>query len=81
MACGTPAVVSNNASLPEVVGDAGIILKDNSVHKMADIMARLSQDVVLRGELAKKGVLRAQEFSWINSSRKLLEVYRNILNK
>ena len=81
MACGTPAVVSNNASLPEVVGDAGIILKDNSIHKMADIMARLSQDAAWRGELAKKGVLRAQEFSWINSSRKLLEVYRNILNK
>jgi glycosyltransferase involved in cell wall biosynthesis len=71
MACGVPVLTSNLCSLPEVVGDAGILVDPHNVEEIADGMRRLVQDSGLRAELRTRGILRASEFSWMSTGRKI----------
>jgi glycosyltransferase involved in cell wall biosynthesis len=64
LACGTPAIVSNRTSLPEVVGDAGILLDAFDVEGFAAAMRRLSTDAPLRAELSRRALAQAGRFSW-----------------
>jgi glycosyltransferase involved in cell wall biosynthesis len=64
MACGTPPLTSNLASLPEVVGDAGILVNPNDVDAIAEGIYRLVEDSQLREALRDKGLIRASQFSW-----------------
>jgi glycosyltransferase involved in cell wall biosynthesis len=64
MSCGTPALASNASSVPEVVGDAGILLDPKDAHAWADAVERIMQDGVLRDELSRKGLSRAAQFTW-----------------
>src|SRR6266404_5348124 len=70
MACGTPVVTSNVCSIPEVVGDAGILVDPFDVEAIADGIKRLVQDSSLREELRRKGLLQAKKFSWGETARK-----------
>ena len=78
MACGTPTVVSNVSSLPEVVGDAGLLVDPRHYEEMAIAIHRLVTDDVLHAELRAKGIQRAQTFSWEKAARKTLDVYRKV---
>ena len=78
LACGTPTVVSNVSSLPEVVGDAGLLIDPRHYEEMAIAIHRLVTDDVLHAELRAKGIQRAQTFSWEKAARKTLDVYRKI---
>jgi glycosyltransferase involved in cell wall biosynthesis len=76
MACGTPVVVSNVSSLPEVAGDAAIAVSPDDVQGFADAMTRLLADDDLRRKLSELGLQRAREFSWERAAVGTLAVYR-----
>lgn len=71
MAAGTPVIASNKMSIPNVVGDAGIIVEPCSVSELSKAVIRISNDESLRTELVKKGYKRATKLSWKNTSRQL----------
>ena len=64
MACGTPAVVSNTTSLPEVVGDAAVLVDPLSVEDLAQAMKRVVSDTALRAGLRERGLKQAQRYRW-----------------
>jgi len=76
MACGVSVLASNVSSLPEVVGDASLLVDPQDVDAIAREMARLWQDEVLRRELAARGLERARSFSWERTASQTLNVYR-----
>ena len=80
MACGTPVLVSDAASLPEVTGtDAAVVVKPYSVQSIAKGLHLLFTDNNLRTSLSQKGLARAKEFSWEKSAELLYQVYLEIL--
>ncbi len=79
MACGTPVVCSNAASLPEVVGDAAITVDPHDVEGLAEAIHRVLADAGLREELRAKGLERAKLFTWERAARETLDVYRRVL--
>lgn len=76
MACGTPVISSNASSLPEVAGDAAMLIDPRDVDGMAGAIDRLARDPMLRVELAKRGLERARQFSWARTARETVDVYR-----
>lgn len=78
MACGTPTIVSNVSSLPEVVGDAALLVNPENWEEIAVAMHRLLVDDDLHAELRQKGLERARHFSWSLTARRTLEVYRQV---
>ncbi|MGA9351105.1 MAG: glycosyltransferase family 1 protein [Anaerolineae bacterium] len=78
MACGTPVVCSNAASLPEVVGDAAITVDPYDVEGLAEAMQRVLTDVELQEQLREKGLERAQQFTWERTARETVAVYREV---
>ena len=78
MACGVPVLASNVSSLPEVVGDAGVLVDPQDVDAIAREMARLWQDEALRRELAARGIERARSFSWERTASQTLSVYTRL---
>ena len=78
MACGTPAVVANVSSLPEVVGDAALLVAPNDVEELTVALWRLLTDDQVWTELQQKGFKRAERFSWARAARETLDVYRSI---
>jgi len=79
MACGTPVITSNLSSLPEVMGEAGILVDPLKVEEIVLAMKKLSTDRELREELQKKGLERAKLFSWERAAKETLELYREML--
>jgi glycosyltransferase involved in cell wall biosynthesis len=77
MACGTPVVVSNVSSLPEVVGDAGVLVDPNSVNSIAEGLLKVLMDKNLQEEMSKKGIEQARKFTWEETARKTLHVLEN----
>ena len=76
MACGVPVVVSNTSSLPEVVGDAGLLVDPLDVDALAEAMIAVLSDEDLRASLRQKGIARAKRFSWERTARETLEAYK-----
>jgi glycosyltransferase involved in cell wall biosynthesis len=81
MACGTPVIVSNVSSLPEVIGDAGMLVAPEDVEGLTVAMWRVLGDENLRREMREKGLKRAQTFSWQRAARETLAVYRKVAEK
>lgn len=79
MACGAPVISSNTSALPEVVGDAGILLAPNDVTSFAHAMTTLAGDSTLQAELRGRGVERAKLFSWERSAREIAECYARLV--
>jgi glycosyltransferase involved in cell wall biosynthesis len=75
MASGTPVITSNVSSLPEVVGDAALLVDPYQPEAIADAMRRVLTDQALRDDLVRKGLVRASEFSWDRSVRRVREIY------
>ena len=78
MACGTPVVVSNVSSLPEVVGDAGLLVDPENVSELTVAIWRALTDQALRTELIAKGLKRARCFSWEKTALQTLELYQRV---
>ncbi len=78
MACGAAVITSNTSSLPEVVGDAALLIDPHNTSELAQAMIRLLEDERLREELRQKGYARAQIFTWPKSASKMLSVYQGL---
>lgn len=78
MACGTPVIVSNVSSLPEIVGDAGLLVDPYDVEQLAVAMWRAVTDTELRKSLIAKGLKRAGFFSWDRAAKETLELYHRL---
>ena len=74
MACGTPVIAAKTSSLPEVVGEAGLLVDPLSVEEIAAAMHRLLADEALRAALSRQGRERAALFSWDRCARETLAV-------
>jgi glycosyltransferase involved in cell wall biosynthesis len=75
MASGTPVVTSNVSSLPEVVGDAAVLIDPHDPAAIAEGIRRVLTSPTLRAELVAKGLARARQFSWEESVRRIREIY------
>lgn len=71
MACGTPVITSNNSSLPEVVGDAGIMIDANDTKGFTTSITKVIKDKSLQQKMISAGIKQAKNFSWQNSAEKL----------
>ncbi|ABR55980.1 MAG: hypothetical protein PWP15_87 [Methanothermococcus sp.] len=80
MQCGTPVITSNTSSLPEVVGDAGIMVNPYDVDELANKMYEVLTNDGIREELSKKGIERAKLFSWKKCAEEHLKVYEEVYN-
>lgn len=78
MACGAPVIASNISSLPEVVGDAGILFDPCNADELASAIARVLSDDTLRDALHAESLTRAAQFSWERTARETLAVYRSL---
>jgi glycosyltransferase involved in cell wall biosynthesis len=78
MASGTPVVTSNVSSLPEVAGDAAVLVDPYDVDSLVDGLRRVPTDPVLAAEMRAKGLVRAREFSWERSVARTLDVYARV---
>jgi glycosyltransferase involved in cell wall biosynthesis len=79
MAHGTPVITSNTSSLPEVVGEAALLVDPLSTTAIEEAMARLLNDEALCQTLSSRGLERAKLFSWESTAQKTLAAYRQIL--
>jgi len=75
MACGTPVVISNAAALTEVVGDAGLVVRPDDPHDIANGLAWVIGNEDFRATLIQRGLVRAAAFSWDRAARETLRVY------
>lgn len=79
MACGTPVLSSNTSSLPEVCGDAAILVDPLNVEAIADGIRRLATDNRLREDYRLRGRARAKQFTWDRTAQLTLDAYRRAL--
>lgn len=79
MACGTPVIVSNTSSLPEVVGDAALLVDPYSPDAWAAALSKVCDNGHLRDDLATRGPERARTFSWARMARETVQVYQAVL--
>ena len=78
MACGTPVITSNNSSLPEVVGEAGIMIDAKDTKALTKSIEKVISSKKLQNEMIKKGIVQAKKFSWEKSAKKLYELIQSI---
>lgn len=78
MACGTPVVVANTASLPEVVGDAGVYVNPYDVEDIARGIYKVLIDMQLQSNLSSKGLERAKQFTWKKTAKETFQVFEEV---
>lgn len=81
MACGVPTITSNVSSLPEVVGDAAVLVAPEDTEALADAMARVLAEPTLAARLREAGLRRAARFSWSRTAAETAAVYRAVLKE
>lgn len=78
MACGTPVLTSNTSSLPEVAGDAALLVDPLDTGDIAQGLHRILSDEALRRHLREKGLLRARSFTWRDTAERMVSVFRRM---
>jgi glycosyltransferase involved in cell wall biosynthesis len=81
MACGTPVITANQSSLPEVVGDAALLVDPLDVGALADAIGRVLSDDTLAKELRERGLARAPQFSWRRTGEAVRRALRAALGE
>jgi glycosyltransferase involved in cell wall biosynthesis len=81
MACGVPVVASNLSAIPEVAGEAALLVDPRDVDQLCDAMERVLRDKRLQGALQRRGIERAQGFSWERTARETIAVYQETASK
>lgn len=79
MACDVPVITSNRTALPEIAGDAALLVDPESIEAISEALERISRHSALREDLIAKGRLRAQQYSWDSSAEKLWAVINRCL--
>lgn len=80
MACGCPVIASNTSSIPEVTGDAAILVHPDDAGNFTDRIKDLIMDESLNGHISQKGLVQASRFSWDDASEKMLGEYYRLMN-
>ena len=80
MQCGCPVITSNCASLPEVAGNAAILVDPESVSEIRSAMQLLACSEEKREELRNQGFNQARRFSWEKAARETMNVYSNAVD-
>ena len=78
MACGTPVVCSERGSLPEIAGDAALLVNPDDLDRLASAMERALDDEPLRAQLRSRGFANVARFSWEKTARETVEIYRRM---
>jgi len=81
MACGTPVITSNNSSLPEAVGDSGVLVDPVDVDAIRDAILGVLKNTARQRKMAKTGLERAKNFSWISGGKKLKSILEASMQK
>ena len=79
MACGTPVLTSNRSALPEVAGDAGLLIDPYDISQIAEGLRQLVEDQSLREDLSRRGLERARRFTWRQVADQTVRVYREVV--
>ena len=80
MACGLPIIAFANSSIIEVVGDSGLLVKNKDEDIFYDMLTTLLQNDTLKEELHNRGLKKAAQYSWSNSTNNVLDIYGKILS-
>jgi len=72
-------ISSNTSSMPEVVGDAGLMVAPSDIDGIRHAMQELIEKPELRADLAKRGIERSRQFSWKRFGEQTLDVYRRAI--
>ena len=80
MACGTPIITSNTSSIPEVVGQAGLMVNISDVDMMKNHLVMVCEDDQLHAELSIAGLKQSKKFSWAECARQTFDAYQYALN-
>jgi glycosyltransferase involved in cell wall biosynthesis len=78
MACGIPVICSDAGALPEVVGDAALLVSPMNREKLVDVMEQMLSDRSLRKEYVARGIENARRFNWDITAQKTIEVYKQV---
>lgn len=78
MACGTPVITSKTSSLPEVVGEAGLLINPHSETDIAQAILKVVKDEQKHEEMRQLGLIQASYFNWRSSAQKTLQIYRKV---
>lgn len=78
MACGTPVITSNVSSLPEVAGEAGLLVDPFNIEELSEAILKVVTDNRLKRSLAKKGIEQVLRFSWEKTAKETLKIYYEI---
>jgi len=78
MACGAPVITSNISSLPEIVGDAALLIDPHNTGELSAAIMRILQDKSLQEDLRQKGYERVKQYTWPVSARKMLSIYQKL---
>jgi len=81
MACGVPVIASNTSSIPEVAGDAGLLVPPTEPEAFAEAILRVRSDQALRKAMIEKGLKQAGSFRWDKAARQTLECMRNVVRQ
>jgi glycosyltransferase involved in cell wall biosynthesis len=79
MQCGVPVITSNTSSLPEVVGDAGIMVNPNDADALCQAMLNIHGNPLLRAQLSSNALERSKQFSWRKSANETIKAYKTAL--
>lgn len=78
MACGTPVITSNTTSLPEVAGDAAVLVNPKSRSEIYRAMKQMLEDSSVTDRCRKRGTARAKQYTWEKSAKMLSDLYRKL---
>jgi glycosyltransferase involved in cell wall biosynthesis len=81
MACGCPVVAANTGSLPEICGNAAIMVNPNDIKSIAGGLREVVENEDLRRDLIKKGLNQVKKFSWEKTAEETIRVYERVLEK
>lgn len=79
MACGTPVITSNTSAMPEIAGNAALLINPLDEDDIAEKIYSLATDSFLLQEIKEKGYKRSEEFSWEKTAKEVLKIYNNVL--
>ncbi len=79
MACGTPVIVSNISSLPEVCGDSALYIDPYSIESISEALYKILSDTNLRDDLTNRGIVQAKKYSWQKTSKEHLELFSKFI--
>ena len=81
MACACPVITSDNSSLPEVVGKAGIMVDPHDTNSLAQAICAVLTDSELSNNMIRRGLVQSKKFSWKKAAEQTLEVYHKVENR